>query len=33
MDGNIIIDTHASVGENGRYLPGLPIRFLEHLGQ
>ncbi len=32
MDGNIIIDTHASIGENGRYLPGLPIRFLEHLG-
>ncbi len=32
MDGNIIIDTHASVGENGRYLPGFPVSFLDHLG-
>ncbi len=24
MDGNIIIDTHASIGEHGRYMPGLP---------
>jgi len=32
MDGNIIIDTHASVGENGRYLPGFPVSFLEKLG-
>ena len=32
MDGNIIIDTHASVGENGRYLPGFPVSFLNHLG-
>ena len=24
MDGNIIIDTHASIEENGRYMPGLP---------
>jgi adenylate kinase len=28
MDGTIILDTHASVGENGRYLPGLPIETL-----
>ena len=26
------IDTHASVGENGRYLPGFPVSFLEKLG-
>jgi adenylate kinase len=32
MSGNIIIDTHASVGENGRYLPGFPVSFLEKLG-
>jgi adenylate kinase len=32
MDGNIIIDTHASVGENGRFMPGLPMSFLDHLG-
>jgi adenylate kinase len=24
MEGNIIIDTHASIGEHGRYMPGLP---------
>ena len=32
MSGNIIIDTHASVGENGRYLPGFPVHFLDKLG-
>jgi adenylate kinase len=32
MDGNIIIDTHASIEENGRYMPGLPKIFLDHLG-
>jgi adenylate kinase len=32
MSGNIIIDTHASVGENGRYLPGFPVSFLDKLG-
>ncbi len=32
MSGNIIIDTHASVGENGRYLPGFPVHFLNKLG-
>ncbi|MDE1865970.1 MAG: AAA family ATPase [Candidatus Micrarchaeota archaeon] len=30
--GNILIDTHASVGENGRYLPGFPVSFLNKLG-
>jgi adenylate kinase len=24
MSGNIIIDTHASIGEHGRFMPGLP---------
>lgn len=24
MEGNIVIDTHASVEEHGRYMPGLP---------
>jgi adenylate kinase len=24
MEGNIIIDTHASMGAHGRYMPGLP---------
>ena len=28
-EGNIIIDTHASVGENGRYMPGLPLGALD----
>lgn len=32
IEGNIIIDTHASVGENGRYLPGFPVSFLNKLG-
>lgn len=32
MKGNIIMDTHASVGENGRYLPGFPVYFLNRLG-
>jgi adenylate kinase len=32
MSGNIIMDTHASVGEGGRYLPGFPLHFLNRLG-
>jgi adenylate kinase len=29
MQGNILLDTHASVGINGRYLPGLPLAALD----
>lgn len=32
LSGNIILDTHASVGENGRYLPGLPLKALDQFG-
>ncbi|MCL4380941.1 AAA family ATPase [Candidatus Marsarchaeota archaeon] len=31
MDGNIILDTHASIAANGRYLPGLPLEALRKL--
>ncbi len=31
MPGNVLLDTHASVGENGRYIPGLPIDTLKEL--
>jgi adenylate kinase len=31
-EGNVIIDTHASVGENGRYMPGLPLGALDQFG-
>lgn len=29
MEGNIVIDTHASVEEHGRYMPGLPTEAVE----
>jgi adenylate kinase len=29
MAGKVIIDTHVTIGENGRYVPGLPISALE----
>jgi adenylate kinase len=25
MDGNVVVDTHASIAEHGRYVPGLPF--------
>lgn len=31
MDGNIILDTHATVEQNGRYLPGITIGHRQHL--
>jgi len=31
MTGNILIDTHASVGENGRFMPGFPKPVLNKL--
>ncbi len=31
MPGKVLLDTHASIGENGRYLPGLPIDTLRGL--
>jgi len=32
MKGSVIVDTHASVEENGRYLPGLPHTVMQKLG-
>ena len=32
MEGNIILDTHASIAANGRYLPGLPLETVKKLG-
>ncbi len=29
MEGNIVVDTHASVEEHGRYMPGLPTDAVE----
>lgn len=29
MKGNIVVDTHASVEEHGRYVPGLPVNSLK----
>ncbi|MDE1870645.1 MAG: AAA family ATPase [Candidatus Micrarchaeota archaeon] len=31
MNGNIILDTHATVEENGRYLPGFAVSHINHL--
>ncbi len=31
MHGKVIIDTHTSIGEKGRYIPGLPLEALEDL--
>jgi adenylate kinase len=31
MEGNIILDTHATVQQNGRYLPGISIENTQHL--
>ncbi len=31
MDGNIIIDTHASVEHNSRYVPGITFKDIENL--
>ncbi len=31
MSGNIILDTHATVEQNGRYLPGVSIESVQHL--
>ena len=31
IDGNVILDTHASVEQNGRYLPGISIEHTTHL--
>lgn len=31
MHGKIIIDTHMSIGEKGRYIPGLPKEALDEL--
>lgn len=31
MGGNIILDTHASVEQNGRYFPGISIDSMKHL--
>jgi len=31
MGGNIILDTHATVEQNGRYLPGVTFGHREHL--
>lgn len=31
MDGNIILDTHATVEQNGRYLPGISLEYASHL--
>lgn len=32
MNGNIILDTHATIEQNGRYLPGISIGHTKHLG-
>lgn len=31
-DGNVVVDTHNYVEENGRFVPGLPMKLLEGLG-
>jgi len=31
MNGTIILDTHATVEQNGRYLPGISIENVKHL--
>jgi adenylate kinase len=31
MGGNVILDTHASVEQNGRYFPGISIEHTPHL--
>lgn len=31
MNGNILLDTHATVEENGRYIPGFAITHISHL--
>ncbi|MGD0510698.1 MAG: AAA family ATPase [Candidatus Micrarchaeaceae archaeon] len=31
MDGNIILDTHATIEQNGRYLPGFAMSHQQHL--
>ncbi|MGI0100707.1 MAG: AAA family ATPase [Candidatus Micrarchaeaceae archaeon] len=31
MDGNIILDTHATVEHGGRYIPGITIEHARHL--
>jgi adenylate kinase len=33
MNGNIILDTHATVEQNGRYLPGISIEHTPHLNK
>lgn len=32
MNGNIILDSHATVQQNGRYLPGITLNDIKHLG-
>jgi len=31
MEGNIVLDTHATVEQNGRYMPGITFKKAEHL--
>ncbi len=31
LDGNVIVDTHASVARRRRYIPGFPFEALEHM--
>lgn len=33
MNGNIILDTHATVEQNGRYVPGISIANIENLNR
>jgi adenylate kinase len=32
MEGKILIDTHASVEQNGKFAPGTPKKVLKHIG-
>jgi adenylate kinase len=33
MEGNIVLDTHATLEQNGRYIPGITIGHREHLNK
>ena len=33
MDGDIIVDTHASIARRRRYIPGFPFEALEHMNK